>query len=126
MLFRYKIVTCTYEALDRAFHGPGVGYRVTIQYYKPDAKLFNWRHFKSTRLDCVLNRLGHDDDAMNDSIGFANALHTYNDIGEIMLKYIKQIMADINNQKLKDMTDNQNDQFVLTTGWNNIEIKENE
>ena len=126
MLFRYKIETCAYETLDCVFHGPGVGYRVTIQYYKPDAKLFKWRHFKSTKLNCVLNRLGHDDDSMINYIGLSDVLHTYNNIGEIMLKYIKKIMEDNNHEKMHKMIENQTDNLVLTTGWNTIEIKENE
>lgn len=126
MLFRYKIETCAYETLDHAFHGPGVGYRVTIQHYKSDAKLFKWRHFKSSSLNCVLNRLGHDDDSMINSIGLANTLHNYNNIGEIMFKYIKKIIAENDAKKLQKMTDDQIDNFVLTAGWNTIEVKENE
>ena len=126
MLFRYKIETCAYDTLDCVFHGPGVGYRVVVQYYKPDAKLFKWKHFKSTKLNFVLNRLGHDDDSIINSIGLSNVLHEYNNTGEIMFKYIKQIIADNDAKKLQEMIDDQIDNLVLTTGWNTIEIKENE
>ena len=126
MLFRYKVETCAYESLDCAFHGPGVGYKVTIQYHKPDAKLLKWRHFKVTKMNCVLNRLGHSDDDMINNIYLAKVLHEYSGIGEIMLKYIKKIMEDKNHEKLQKILENHTDNFLLTTGWNTIEFKENE
>lgn len=126
MLFRYKITERAYENLEQAFYGPGVCYRVTIQYYKPNAKLFQWRYFNTNTLCGVLNKIGHVIDNIETNDGLLNALQEYNNIGEIMFKYIKALMADNDyKQHQKDLED-KIDSFVLTNDWHTIEIKENE
>ena len=125
MLFRYKIEECGYESLDHSFHGPGVGYRVTIQYYKQSARLFKWRHFDSHKLFYVLNQLRHAECDIDTNDGLFNVLQQYNGVGEIMLKYIKKLMEDIDYQKYQQDVEDKISNLVVTNGWNTIEIKEN-
>lgn len=125
MLFRYKIEKCVYESLDHALCGPGVGYRVTIQYYKPDARLFKWRHFDSHKLFYVLNKIKHAQCDIDTNDGLFNVLQQYNDTGEIMLKYIKKLMEDDKYKRYQKDVGNKIGNLVLTNGWNTIEIKEN-
>lgn len=125
MLFRYKIKECCYESLEHVLHGPGIGYLVKIQYYKPNAKLFKWKYFKTSKLCYVLNQLGHQSDYIGTNDGLFDVLQQYNGIGEIMIKYIKKIMEDNNYKQYQKDVGNKIDDFVLTKGWNTIEVKEN-
>lgn len=126
MLFRYKIRTCVYDSIDRTLHGVGVGYIVTIQYYKPNAKLFKWRHFNTRKLCCILNDIGHAEIHTATYSGLFNILKKYNDIGEIMFEYIKSILAQHKYEQYQNDLSGEIDNLVLTDGWKTIEIKENE
>ena len=124
MVFRYKITRCVYERLDHILHGPGVGYRVVIQYYKPNANIFKWRHFKSNRLCYVMNKIGQY--TIDNSEDLFRSLNKYESIGEIMSKYIKKILEDKDYAELVNQIEDNIDKFVLSKNWNTIEIKENE
>ena len=126
MLFRYKIEECVAESIDRGFHGPAVGYRVTIQYYNPSAKLFKWRYFKTTKLYNVLTKLKHPTYKIETIDGLFDTLQQYNNIGEIMFKYIKKIMEDNDYKQYQKDVEDKVGNLVITNGWNTIEIKENE
>lgn len=126
MLFRYKVTKCGYDGIDYAFHGPGICYRVEIQYYKPNSKWFKWRYFKTAQLCYVMNKLGHCTDDIDTNIGLFNEMQKYDNIGDIVFKYIKKIMEDKNCEKFKNDIRSQIDEFVVTNDWNTIEIKENE
>ena len=126
MLFRYKIGKCDYCNIDYIFYGPGIGYRVTIQYYKPNAKWFKWRHFDTNKLCYVMNKLGHCTDDIDTNIGLFNEMQKYDNIGDIVFKYIKKIMEDKNCEKFKNDIGIQIDEFVVTNDWNTIEIEVDE
>lgn len=112
--------------MDFVFNGPGVGYKAVIQYYKPNAKLFKWRKFSTNNIYNVLNKLGHITDDIDTNNGLLNALQQYENIEEIMLKYIKKILEDEKyDKRLKNML-NDIDNIVLKKDWNTIEIKEND
>lgn len=126
MLFRYKVEKCVGEHMDFVFNGPGVGYRAVIQYYKPNAKLFKWRNFSTNNIYNVLHKLGHITDDIDTNNGLLNALQQYENIEEIMLKYIKKILEDKKYEKRLNNMLNDIDNIVLTKDWNTIEIKEND
>lgn len=126
MLFRYKVEKCGYDNIDYIFHGPGIEYRVAIQYYKPNAKWFKWRYFDTNKLCYVMNKLGHCTDDIDDNNGLFSVMQKYDNVGDIMLKYIKKIMEDNDYKKHQNDISSKIDDFVVTNDWNTIEIKENE
>lgn len=126
MLFRYRVTRCGYDNIDYMFHGPGICYRVEIQHHKTNARWLKWRCFKTTQLCYVMNKLGHCTDDIDTNIGLFNAMQKYDNIGDIVLKYIKKIMEDKNYEKLKNDIGSKIDEFVVTNDWNTIEIEVNE
>ena len=126
MLFRYKVVKCCYDSIDYTCYGPGVGYKVIVHYYKPNAKIFQWRCFATHNLSYIMNYLGHSIDDIDTNVGLFKTLNKYENIGEIMLKYIAKTIEENNYAKLVDRIGDDIDKFVVKQDWNIIEIKENE
>ena len=126
MLFRYKITSCGYDSFDRFNHGYAIRYYVEIQYFKSSAKIFKWRKFEDTKLCCVLNQLGFNEDDMYSFEAFKRAVDQHKGIDEIMFKYINQEVQKRNAKKKTNELENEMDKVVLTNGWHAIEIKENE
>lgn len=126
MLFRYKITSRCYDSLDRFNHGYAVRYSVEIQYLKPNVKMFKWRKFEDTKLCCILNRLGFEEDDMYTFEAFKRAIEQHKDVDEIMFKYIKQEVQKRNFKNENNKLEKEMDKLILTSGWNAIEIEENE
>ena len=126
MVFRYKITKCGYDSFDRFDHGYAIRYYVEIQYLKPNAKIFKWQKFEDTKLCCILDQLGFEEDEMYTLEAFKRAIEQHKDVDEIMFKYIKQEVKKRNANKEKNKLENEMDNVILTSGWNTIEIKENE
>lgn len=126
MLFRYKITMCGYDAFAKVYHGYAIRYYVEIQYFNQDAKIFKWKKFADQRLCCILDALGHDEEEMYLMQDFEDVLKQYKDIDEIMSKYIQKEIKDRDMESKHNQHEDEIDNFVVTNGWNTIEIKENE
>ena len=100
MLFRYKITTCGYDSFDKYDHGFAVRYYVEIQYLKSDAKLFKWRKFDDTKLCCMLESLGHQEELLYTLEAFKHVIEQYKGVDEIDLNILnKKCKKEISKMK---------------------------
>jgi len=118
MLYRYKV--------EKEM---GWGQReVTIQKYCPNTPIIKWHRVEKVPLRLMIKRLHTEEFQLynwyeiNDKM-LCETLQEYKTMEELVMKYIMKIRKQ---QIRQDDEMNFIDAFVLTNGWNTIEVKENE
>lgn len=125
MRFRYKVYIKR-NAYTRN------GYYVKIQEHT-GWPIFQWETVLDEALGYVLHKInpgtftGYSYVFEIPNKDIYDELKQYKSVEEIIMKYIKNvILKDYQEKRNNDLCDDLIGKFVLTNGWNTIEIKENE
>lgn len=129
MIFRYKVKVsgaCLWSNELKT-------YNVKIQEYRYYAKRFHWRTIANTDLVNLLRAINKDAFGKMffawevSALQLCDELQKYNSMDEVVMEYIKNyILTNREKDELDVRCNDVVDKFVLTHGWNTIEIKENE
>lgn len=130
MLFRYKVKPNTSPGVGNP---TGYNHYITIQRYNENARIFRWKTIVDDQLCHMVCRL-YPNLYESEDISFASNLSAktlystlmkYGNMGNFIKAYIINVLGEA--WRTQNQTDEYVDQifkFVVTDGWNAIEIKE--